>query len=117
MVFFRRGSGRLSPVQAQERVAQGRAVLLDVREDFEWRAGHAPGALHLPLSRLESGAEVPQAVRGRPVVAICRSGRRSQRAAEILTGRGVEATDVTGGMVAWAGAGLPVTGPGGGVTA
>ncbi|MFE9643181.1 rhodanese-like domain-containing protein [Streptomyces sp. NPDC006365] len=117
MVFFRRDSGRLSPAQSRERVAQGRAVLLDVREDFEWRAGHAPGALHLPLSRLEAGAAVPRAARGRPVVAICRSGRRSQRAAEILTGRGVEATDVTGGMAAWAGAGLPVTGPGGGVTA
>lgn len=37
------------------------------------------------------------------MVAICRSGRRSQRAAEILTGRGLEATDVTGGMVAWDG--------------
>lgn len=59
MAFFRRGSGRLSPVQAEERVAQGRAVLMDVREGSEWRAGHAPGALHLPLSRLEAGVAVP----------------------------------------------------------
>jgi rhodanese-related sulfurtransferase len=47
------------------------------------------------------------------VVTICRSGRRSQQAAKLLGGRGVEATDVTGGMTAWARQGLPVTGEGG----
>ncbi|MFD7373583.1 rhodanese-like domain-containing protein [Streptomyces mirabilis] len=46
-------------------------------------------------------------------MAICRSGRRSRQAVEILTGRGTEATDVTGGIVAWSRAGLPVVGPDG----
>jgi rhodanese-related sulfurtransferase len=46
-------------------------------------------------------------------VAVCRSGRRSRQAVEILTGRGVKATDVAGGMVAWARDGLPVAGPDG----
>ena len=61
-----------------------------------------PGALHLPLSRLMAGASLPAAAQGRPVVAICRSGHRSQQAAKLLAGRGVQATDVTGGMTAWA---------------
>ncbi|WP_189817558.1 rhodanese-like domain-containing protein [Streptomyces olivaceoviridis] len=36
-----------------------RAVLLDVREDHEWSAGHAPGAVHVPLSRLIAGTALP----------------------------------------------------------
>ncbi|MER5696330.1 rhodanese-like domain-containing protein [Streptomyces mirabilis] len=108
-----RASRRLDPVQAHQRAAHGQAVLVDVRETAEWEAGHAPDALHLPLSRLVAGEVLPPAAQGRPVVAICRSGRRSRQAVEILTGRGTEATDVTGGMVAWARAGLPVAGPDG----
>lgn len=110
--LLRRGPGRLTPRQAHRRTGDGRAVLVDVTEPAEWSAGHAPGALHLPLTRLRAGAPLPPAVRGTPVVTICRSGHRSRQAVELLAGRGVEATDVTGGMTAWARAGLPVTGQG-----
>jgi rhodanese-related sulfurtransferase len=93
-------------------------VLPDVRETPEWTAGHAPGALHLPLSRLMAGASLPASAQDRPVVTICRSGHRSQQAAKLLAGRGIEAGDVTGGMTAWVREGLPVTGQrGGGVIA
>lgn len=105
-----RGRGRLTPQPAHEQTSDGIAVLLDVRETAEWNAGHAPGALHLPLSRLAAGASLPAAVQGRPVVTICRSGHRSRQAASLLAGRGLQATDVVGGMTAWARAGLPVIG-------
>lgn len=108
--FLRRRPGRLTPQLAHERTGDGSAVLLDVRESPEWNAGHAPGALHLPLSRLTAGAPLPSAALDRPVITICRSGHRSQQAAGLLAGRGVKATDVTGGMTAWARAGLPVIG-------
>ncbi|MCQ4200379.1 rhodanese-like domain-containing protein (plasmid) [Streptomyces sp. NA03103] len=108
MFFFRRGTGRLTPDQAHTHTDDGTAVLLDVRETPEWKAGHAPGAVHLSLSRLAAGAALPPDVRDRPVVAICRSGNRSQQAAKLLVSRGVDAVDVTGGMKAWAEAGLPV---------
>ncbi|MEV8596185.1 rhodanese-like domain-containing protein [Streptomyces sp. NPDC052012] len=111
--LLRRGPGRLTPQQAHQRTSDGKAALLDVRETPEWNAGHAPGALHLPLSRLMAGAPLPAAAQGELVVAICRSGHRSQQAAKLLAGRGVQATDVSGGMTAWARAGLPVTGQGG----
>ncbi|MFC8420474.1 rhodanese-like domain-containing protein [Streptomyces sp. NPDC057236] len=107
---LRRGPGRLTPQQARQRTGDGEAVPLDVRETPEWNAERAPGALHLPLSRLTAGAPLPEATRGRPVITVCRSGHRSRQAAELLAGRGTEATDVTGGMTAWARAGLPVTG-------
>ncbi|MFF8939319.1 rhodanese-like domain-containing protein [Streptomyces paradoxus] len=107
---FRRGSGRLSPEQAHRLVADRQAVLLDVRETSEWNDGHAPGALHLPLSRLMAGAPLPAGARAGLVVVVCRSGNRSRTAADILTASGLEATDVTGGMTAWTRQGLPVTG-------
>nr|WP_235617468.1 rhodanese-like domain-containing protein [Streptomyces thermolilacinus] len=88
--------------------ADGGAVLLDVREDHEWRAGHAPGAVHVPLSALLADDRVPAAVRGREAVVICRSGQRSQKAARVLAERGAHAVDVEGGMHAWARAGYPV---------
>lgn len=81
------------------------AVLLDVREDGEWSAGHAPGAVHVPLSAI--GTTVPR-LTGTRVLAICRSGARSARAAKALTEAGVEARNVAGGMTAWSAAGLAV---------
>lgn len=99
---------RIGVEQATALVGDGDAVLLDVREADEWQAGHAPGAVHLPLSVLEDGTALPAEARGRQLVVICRSGNRSQRAAEVLTARGAEAVDVTGGMREWARTGLPV---------
>ena len=99
---------RISPGEAFERARAGRAVLLDVREDAEFAAGHAPGALPLPLSRITAGADLPPGAAGRQVLAICRSGHRSRRAAALLADRGHDATDVVGGMREWQQAGLPV---------
>ncbi|MGA5553455.1 rhodanese-like domain-containing protein [Streptomyces lavendulocolor] len=107
-MFSRRGPSRLTPAQARQRTAHGHAALLDVRETYEWAAGHAPGALHVPLTRLLAGAALPAPAQGRPVILICRSGNRSRQAVDILGDSGVEATDVTGGMLAWAADGLPV---------
>jgi rhodanese-related sulfurtransferase len=83
------------------------AWLLDVREDDEWAAGPVPGARHIPLGQLGTRAgEVPQ---GQAVYVICRSGARSGRAAEALTGAGWQAINVAGGMQGWAAAGRPMT--------
>ena len=79
-------------------------VLLDVRERDEWAAGHAPGALHIPLGALHPDA-VPA---GASVMCVCRSGRRSGEATSILRAAGIDAVNVTGGMNAWLAAGLPV---------
>jgi rhodanese-related sulfurtransferase len=82
------------------------AVLLDVRNANEWEAGHAPGALWIPLPELERARmELPF---NKPVQCICRSGQRSARAAESLIEWGFDASNVVGGMKAWEAAGLPV---------
>ncbi|MFD5015462.1 MBL fold metallo-hydrolase [Streptomyces chartreusis] len=98
---------RVTPAEARERTDAG-AVLVDVREAPEWAEGHAPGAVLAPLSALTSGEPLPESARSRPVVAICRSGKRSREAAALLSARGAEVVDVVGGMRAWTEAGLPV---------
>ena len=100
---------RLDVVAARHAVADGE-TLHDVREEHEWDAARAPGALHIPLGALP--ARIDQLPRRRPVLVICRSGRRSAEAAALLAGalegRVGDVANVEGGMVAWASAGFPV---------
>jgi rhodanese-related sulfurtransferase len=86
----------------------GSIVLLDVREPEEWRSGHAPGALHIPLGEL-----APDRVTGGGIVVVCRSGNRSGKAAVLLAQSGVAVRNMSGGMQAWAADGLPVVKPNG----
>jgi rhodanese-related sulfurtransferase len=99
---------QITVTDAYERARVGEAVLLDVREADEYRAGHAPGSSWQPLIAIAAGADLPEAAAGRPLLAICRSGNRSQRAADLLAARGAAVLNVSGGMSAWAAAGLPV---------
>jgi rhodanese-related sulfurtransferase len=90
---------------AAARAAEG-APLVDVREPDEFDEVHAVGAVLVPLGEVPARLdELPQ---GRPVYVICRSGARSQRAAEFLQANGVDARNVAGGTLAWVEAALPV---------
>lgn len=84
--------------------AEAEAVLVDVRDDEEWEAGHAPGALHLPLHRLTAD----QLPAGPVLITVCRSGARSTRAAAHLAAADRQVCNVLGGMQAWLEADLPV---------
>lgn len=87
-------------------------VILDVREDDEWAAGHIDGAVHIPLADLPARlADVPEAD---PLVVTCRSGGRSSQATAYLVGIGVEAVNLDGGMHAWHRAGRPMVSETGG---
>lgn len=83
------------------------AFLLDVREPDEWAAGHAPGALHIPLGEL--GNRYLEIDRDRELYVICRSGHRSAQAAQALAGVGWETSNVADGMIGWHAAGRPMT--------
>jgi rhodanese-related sulfurtransferase len=90
----------------------GDAYLLDVRENEEWQAGHAPAAVHIPLSELNARAgEVPE---DRDVYVICRSGARSAQAVAAFNRSGWTASNVSGGMHAWEAAGRPMVSESGG---
>lgn len=83
------------------------AHLLDVREDDEWRAGHAPDAQHLPMNLIPARlGEVPA---DRDVVVVCRSGVRSAHVVEFLRRQGHDnVRNLDGGMQDWAAAGRPM---------
>jgi rhodanese-related sulfurtransferase len=85
------------------------AALLDVREDDEWAAGHAPAAVHVPIGQVVARLdEIATAVPDRPVHVICRSGGRSAQVTAYLRQAGWDAVNVNGGMRAWAAAGRPM---------
>ena len=88
----------MSVHEADEAVKAG-AVLLDVREDFEWEQGHAPGAVHISLS--EIGGRVGELPTDRTIVCVCHIGGRSAMAADALNRGGWTAVNVAGGMQAW----------------
>jgi rhodanese-related sulfurtransferase len=85
--------------------------LLDVREQDEWDAGHIDGAQHIPLGEL--GARLGEVPADRVIVAVCRSGSRSDRAARGLRASGYQAENLDGGVTAWSRAGLPLVAKGG----
>ncbi|HJP88665.1 MAG TPA: rhodanese-like domain-containing protein [Candidatus Limnocylindrales bacterium] len=86
---------------------EGGALLVDVREDFEWNAGHARGAIHLPMMQVP--ARLDELPRDAPIYLICATGNRSGRVAQFLTGNGFSRPiNVRGGTVAWQRAGLPI---------
>jgi rhodanese-related sulfurtransferase len=91
--------------EADQLLASG-AFLLDVREDEEWAAGHAPAAVHIPMGAVaERTGEIPG---GQVVVCICRAGGRSLTVANVLAELGFEVRNLTGGMQAWESTGRPV---------
>ena len=91
----------------QRLAAEPAPYLLDVREPWEYREGHVPGAHLIPLGELEQRVnEVP---RDRPILAICHSGQRSLAAAGYLLQLGYNSvSNVDGGTAAWIERGFPV---------
>ena len=81
-------------------------LLLDVREHDEWQAGHAPDAVHIPMSEIPSRAG--ELDNQSEVYVVCKAGGRSARVVEYLNRVGFEAINVDGGMLAWQQAGRPI---------
>ncbi|MEV5573496.1 rhodanese-like domain-containing protein [Spirillospora sp. NPDC052269] len=82
------------------------AYLLDVREQYEWDAGHAPEAVHIPMGELsDRAAEIP---RDREIFVVCRSGMRSAQVTVALNQAGWMARNVDGGMKRWKESGRPL---------
>lgn len=103
------GAGSVSPSEAVRLINREKAVMIDVRESSEFGAGHPVGAKNLPLSSLDAQAKGLPANNALPVVVVCATGARSQRAAAMLRKAGFEkAHSLAGGMNAWRDASLPV---------
>lgn len=94
-------------VQQAQSMSQQGVLLLDVREESEFAAFHAPRAKLIPLGDVSSRLKEIEAHKDKPVVVVCRSGRRSAKAVTILKEAGfTQVSNVQGGMIAWEQAGL-----------
>jgi rhodanese-related sulfurtransferase len=88
-------------------------LVLDVREDTEWVAGHVEGSVHVPLMQLQQRyAEDPRLREAEQTLVVCRSGNRSAYAAAFLLQEGRDAVNLEGGLLAWQAAGRPLVADG-----
>lgn len=86
-----------------------KGLLVDVREPDEYRGGHIPNALSLPLSGLSAGLKQIEKHMARPIIVCCRTSQRSARAAVALRKHGFASVQVlAGGITAWQSENLPV---------
>jgi rhodanese-related sulfurtransferase len=95
---------QMDPQTAYER--RDEVLLLDVREQEEWDAGHIEGSVHIPMGEL--GARQEELPSDRPIVAVCRSGNRSAAVTQALSRAGYEAHNLVGGVAEWKGQRLPL---------
>jgi rhodanese-related sulfurtransferase len=102
-----------SPHEVSELLESGDVQLIDVRQAHEYEAGRIAGGRLIELASLPAQAQTLDP--SRPVVFYCRSGARSAMATEALSEAGFEAHNMTGGLLAWEAAGLPLEPDGGSV--
>ena len=103
------GRGGVSAAMAVQMINREKAVVIDVCGAAEYAAGHVVGAKNVPLNELET--RLPAVVKNKalPLVIVCASGGRAQQAAVMAQKLGyANAQALSGGMKAWAAAGMPV---------
>lgn len=102
----------VSPGQTEDLLARRNALVVDVREDQEWDAGHVPGAAHISKSYIEQRIEDAAPARDRPIVLYCAGGVRSLFAAQTMAAMGyTDVTSMVGGFQRWKAEGRPVETP------
>ena len=103
------GAGKLSTSDAVQLINREKAVVIDVSEAEEFAAGHVGGAKNLPLNQLED--MLPAAVKNKalPLILVCPTGARANRAVAMAKKLGYEqAQCLSGGLKAWKEANLPL---------
>jgi rhodanese-related sulfurtransferase len=99
----------VNAARLESRIARGEVRLIDVRTPEEFAQGHLEGATNLPLNLFDPAAIEDEA--GKETVLYCRSGRRSAIAADMLSKTwGKPVRHLSGGVLAWEGADLPLAG-------
>lgn len=106
---FAGGANSVGTLEATRLMNQPGALVLDVREDAEFAAGHLPRARHIPLGQLSGRLGEIAKFKEKPVIVTCRSGARSGSACRTLKNAGfTQVFNLKGGVGAWSQASLPV---------
>jgi rhodanese-related sulfurtransferase len=95
-------------VEEAYKMYQGGIFVVDVRQQDEWDAYHAPNTTLIPLDQLPNRlSEIPK---DKEVLVICHSGNRSKQGRDILLNAGYNAASINGGLLAWIAKGYPLEG-------
>lgn len=90
-------------------VNSGEAVMLDVRDSKDFKAGHVTGALNIPHAKLGERADELKKYQDKTIVIIDKMGQHAGAAGKLLTDRGYTTVRLQGGMMEWLGQSLPTT--------
>ncbi|CAK0762558.1 phage shock protein E [Gammaproteobacteria bacterium] len=104
-----RGYLGVAPMEAVALISHQEVILLDVREENEFKDGHILNALHIPAGQLMARIKELEKYRNRPIITVCRSGNRSGRISALLHNQGFTTVyNLEGGLLAWQNAHLPL---------
>lgn len=104
-----RGYSSISPTESTQMINRDDAMILDVRESNEYTTGHIINSVHIPLSALKTRISELEKNKNKKVIVACRSGHRSSQACANLKKEGFEQVfNLSGGIMAWESANLPL---------
>lgn len=105
-----RGFSTINPAGATQLINREEAIILDVREDNEYRDGHIVNSVHIPVGYLNDRLKELEKYKSKPIIVGCRSGQRSSQACAILKKQGFDSVyNLSGGIMAWKNDNLPLT--------
>lgn len=103
------GVKNIPPSEVVALINRQNAAVLDVRTVEEFKQGHIINSVHIPVGLLASRIKDLERHKSQPIVVVCRTGQRSTQACSILRKHGFESLHgLSGGIVAWQGANLPL---------
>ncbi|MCM1511759.1 MAG: rhodanese-like domain-containing protein [Oxalobacter formigenes] len=106
---IRRGA-RISHTAATSLINKGKAAIIDIRSQQDYKAGHLLNAIHLPYDSLEKQLSRIDKLKSQPVIVVCGDGKLSRTASAFLRKSGfTQVYSLDGGMDGWRKNGLPVT--------
>lgn len=104
-----RGVKEVDTAEALQLINHKNALVLDVRDEAEFKSGHVLGAKNIPVLKLKERIGELERYRDKPILVVCRSGKRSATGCSVLNNREFkQAFTLAGGMMAWQKADLPV---------
>lgn len=107
---FTRKYKQVNTTEAVQLLNRDDAVVLDVRQDSEVRAGKIRGARHIPVANLKTRLSELDFAKEKPLLVYCQSGVRSAQACDLLSKLGfTNVNNLSGGMTAWESANLPIS--------